>query len=416
VISIIGILVGLLLPAINSAREAGRRTQCANNMRNTGLGILGYVNANNVFPPAGEFGNNAPIATETATSANSVIYNLFSGTFTGVPMYSWVVPILPYIDSQELFNQWSMFSTTTAGPVCVPYYDYDTGTGVANLPAGQASNYKIGSTALGILRCPDDLTTQSNQGNLSYAVNGGFSLWHVDPYGWAGSQTDGGGSFVSMTWATGATAAAYQASSGVCQKLGVFFLEETLPQGNATKIPWNIRSTLNSMQDGASATIMLSENTLAGVSTGSALSQTKETNWATPFPTFTMFIGSTNVCAGTNTITGAVDCTAGGVFANQQKLLAPTGDADGPAWAFANKVGTYENINYGQNLTIEGSSPFSSSGHPGGCNMMFCDGAVRFISQTIDGTVYSKIITPAGSRLPIYAKQMPLNQDSFTNQ
>ncbi len=55
VISIIGILVGLLLPAVNSAREAGRRTQCASNMRNVGLAILGYVNSQNVFPPAGEF-------------------------------------------------------------------------------------------------------------------------------------------------------------------------------------------------------------------------------------------------------------------------------------------------------------------------------------------------------------------------
>ena len=40
--------------------------------------------------------------------------------------------------------------------------------------------------------------------------------------------------------------------------------------------------------------------------------------------------------------------------------------------------------------------------------MGFCDGAVRFIRNTIDGTVYSKIITPAGSKLPLYCKQMPV--------
>ena len=45
--------------------------------------------------------------------------------------------------------------------------------------------------------------------------------------------------------------------------------------------------------------------------------------------------------------------------------------------------------------------------------MGFCDGAVRFISNTIDGTVYSKIITPAGSKLPVYLKQMPVEQDAF---
>ena len=45
--------------------------------------------------------------------------------------------------------------------------------------------------------------------------------------------------------------------------------------------------------------------------------------------------------------------------------------------------------------------------------MGFCDGGVRFISNTIDGTVYSKIITPAGSKLPLYCKQMPVEQDAF---
>jgi prepilin-type processing-associated H-X9-DG protein len=91
----------------------------------------------------------------------------------------------------------------------------------------------------------------------------------------------------------------------------------------------------------------------------------------------------------------------------------PVGDLDGPTWSLANKVGTYENIGYGQNLTIEGSYPFSNSNHPGGTNMMFCDGGVRFISNTIDGTVYSKLITSSGSRLPLYAKQMPVAQDAF---
>ena len=68
----------------------------------------------------------------------------------------------------------------------------------------------------------------------------------------------------------------------------------------------------------------------------------------------------------------------------------------------------------GQNLSIKGSFPFSNSAHSGGCNMVFCDGAVRFISATINGTVYSKIITPAGSKLPLYARQLPVEQDAFT--
>ncbi len=92
----------------------------------------------------------------------------------------------------------------------------------------------------------------------------------------------------------------------------------------------------------------------------------------------------------------------------------PRRSVDGPGWSLSNRVGTYENINFGQNLTIKGSFPFSNSAHPGGCNMVFCDGAVRFSRATIDGTVYAKIITPAGSKLPIYAKQFPVAQDAFT--
>ena len=51
VIAIIGILVSLLLPAVNAAREAARRTQCINAMRNHVLAVLNYHDRSNRFPP-----------------------------------------------------------------------------------------------------------------------------------------------------------------------------------------------------------------------------------------------------------------------------------------------------------------------------------------------------------------------------
>jgi len=421
VISIIGILVGLLLPAINSAREAGRRAQCQSNMRNVVLAIIGYTTNKNVYPPAGEFAEDAKtvvggpgVVPDPTTSV--IMHWMPNGDGArGTPMYSWVVPILPYLDSQELYDQWSMFATTGTGAqaqsVAVPYLDggpLGTPVGVANLTAGQASNLKIGETAIGVLRCPDDNTVQINQGNLSYVVNGGFSLWHANPVGWVGSNVDGGGTPSGpLTWSTVPFATNPLATVGVMQKLGVMFLESTFPQGVTTRIPWNIRQTLSSVSDGNSSTILLSENVLTGVSTGTAYSLQFPTNWACPFPTFAMFIGSSSVC-GTSTATKGADCTTG-----TPPPLQSVGDVDGKGWANANLNTTFENINGGGIFTIEGSYPFSNSSHPGGLNMGFCDGAVRFVTNTIDGTVYAKMITPAGSKLPSYAKQLPLSQDSF---
>ena len=153
----------------------------------------------------------------------------------------------------------------------------------------------------------------------------------------------------------------------------------------------------------------MSENTLTGAGTPTPYSNNLVPNWACPFPTFTSFIGPTNVCgtlANPPSAGTALDCTAG-------TLRSSSHNNDGPGWALANQVGTFANINGGGNLTIEGSFPFTNSGHPHGFNLGFCDGAVRFNSNSIDGTVYAKIITPAGSKLPIYAKQMPVAQDAF---
>jgi prepilin-type N-terminal cleavage/methylation domain-containing protein/prepilin-type processing-associated H-X9-DG protein len=410
VISIIGILVGLLLPAINAAREAGRRAKCQSNMRNVVLAILGYVNNKQTFPPSGEFGEdgttlsnltaNPPITdpSQSVVAAQFLPGAAGASSRGGIPMYSWVVPILPYLDAQEMFNQWTMFNTTANGPVTVSYFD------PTNYIAGQASNAKISNTNIGVLVCPDDNTIQNGQGNLSYVVNGGYSLYQAYPIGWVGSAIDGGGAPTPspLIWAPAATS--WPGTIGVTQKLGVMFPESSFPQGIQVRIPWNVRTSLTSVVDGASNTILMSENTLTGVSVvASPYSNGLPTNWAIPMPNWTSFIGASNICG----VPASLDCTQG--------QLAPLGDIDGQGWALSNRNQTFANINGGQSLTIEGQYPFSNSAHPGGCNMGFCDGGVRFISNTIDGIVYSKIITPAGSKLPLYCKQMPVEQDAFTN-
>ena len=76
--------------------------------------------------------------------------------------------------------------------------------------------------------------------------------------------------------------------------------------------------------------------------------------------------------------------------------------------------GSFENINYGRNLTMEGSFPYPNSGHPGGIVAGMCDGSVRFITQDVDGTVWAKLITPNGGTLPSLYRQLPLSSSDIT--
>ena len=317
-------------------------------------------------------------------------------------MYNWVVEILPYIDQADMADAWSKTGPDSSGQT-VPFSYLST----VNVQPGQPSNDAIGSTSLAILRCPDDVTALPGQGNLSYVANAGFCLWPALPLGWTGSATDGGGTanncqdntgYSGLQWSP--QAADMPGEMNACRKLGVMFLEDYGPYGPAAKpASVNVRTTIPAIVDGSTNTVLLSENTLAGAGPPSAYSKNVQTNWATPMANFCLFIGSDDVCPADG------GCYKGGLMPQYQK--------DGPMWALANKQGTYENINFGQSLTIEGSFPFSNSGHPGGCNMAFCDGGVRFISATIDGTVYSKILTPAGSQLPKYCRQYPVSQDDF---
>ncbi len=89
VIAIIGILVALLLPAIQAAREAVRRSQCGNHLRQLGIALHGYHDVHHRFPPGG-------------------------GEPRGIPdrdsEYSGIIGMLPFLEQQALFDAWHQYT------------------------------------------------------------------------------------------------------------------------------------------------------------------------------------------------------------------------------------------------------------------------------------------------------------------
>lgn len=82
VIALVGILIALLLPAIQAAREATRRTACQNNLKQLGLGMLNYESEHGTIPPGAR-----------------ILEDHF-----GRPSYGWRVEVLPFIELQSVFD------------------------------------------------------------------------------------------------------------------------------------------------------------------------------------------------------------------------------------------------------------------------------------------------------------------------
>jgi prepilin-type N-terminal cleavage/methylation domain-containing protein len=132
VIAIIAILIALLLPAVQQAREAARRTQCKNNLHQIGLALHNYHDSYNKFPPGIIVGN----------------------------LQSWSVHILSQLEQAPLFNDvnFDLLANNTA-----------------TVAPGQQVNSNLGATILPLYRCPSDSgdpsTEAPRQTNNNMAVN-----------------------------------------------------------------------------------------------------------------------------------------------------------------------------------------------------------------------------------------------------
>jgi prepilin-type N-terminal cleavage/methylation domain-containing protein len=131
VIAIIGVLVALLLPAVQAAREAARRSQCTNNLKNLALGLLNYHDAKGHFP--------VPVYETTPNNFPNVVADesqLFK---------NWVIETLPHIEQQAMYAQFQW--GTPSARIYLP-----NRAGTSNSPA----NVTLVGRELEVFLCPSD--------------------------------------------------------------------------------------------------------------------------------------------------------------------------------------------------------------------------------------------------------------------
>lgn len=162
VIAIIGILIGMLLPAVQSVRAAARRISCANKVRQIALAVHNYESAHKHFPE-NQIGSGVALS---------------SGEF-GSGHYSWLVPILPFMEQGNLYEQFDLTR--------------NNGDGDGYKVSDTHSNALAVSTLVPGLLCPSDTPNRKNSIILgsanpapgNYAGNAG---WPSYATGFAGER------------------------------------------------------------------------------------------------------------------------------------------------------------------------------------------------------------------------------------
>lgn len=295
VISIIGMLMALILPAVQKAKEVARQAQCLNNMAvNLAKAHLQFATTNGRF----------------CGWQNSIGQDNKE--------VSWVVPLFPFIDRQDLANAWVtrnyLVDNTNTNPVSALHPN----------------------TYIELLICPTNPPVDEKTSPLSYVVNAA-----------AASDT----AIVCSNQFDVTTCSSPEKSQN-----GIFFDQHaSAPLGYNSKVCRSITMQYLAANDGASRTVMLSENVQL------------VTTWYT-------YQGNNN--------------------ARQYVGMIWYPDAGTTATA-------YHRINFGKSVPANGDMNFArpSSYHAQGVNMAFCDGHGKFVSESINYNVHKQLMSSASSKV-----------------
>lgn len=153
VIAIIAVLIALLLPAVQKVRESANRMACQNNLKQIGLALHNYHDANRVLPPAIINTGMSRLGTSTPSYYPGQVYKVYNHTG--------FVLLLPYIEQDNLYRQYDF--SKPSGNLCINaanpgYTGLQPENDLANYPDGVngTANESVVGTALRIYACPSD--------------------------------------------------------------------------------------------------------------------------------------------------------------------------------------------------------------------------------------------------------------------
>jgi prepilin-type N-terminal cleavage/methylation domain-containing protein/prepilin-type processing-associated H-X9-DG protein len=335
VIAIIAVLIALLLPAVQAAREAARRSQCVNNLKQFGLAIANYESGQGSLPPT--------IGTHAADS----------GTPTGGNNFSLKTRMLPNLEQAALYNSINMsFAYNVA-------YNWTATTAAINTFLCPSDGNNPGSTAA------TAFAGTLNYGQTNYGNNIGVC------------RSLNGGNFDGPAWGLGAAVGAATQFGPVVTLAGVIdgtsntaiFSEWVKGKGTA--------------QNGTNM-VYVATTTFSTTAPSPALRGTLGTTLSYYASTCTTRTATTFTQKGSWWAFDSVGCGGGYTHMMPPNGMACqfSGDATGNAPA----------------ITERGMIGASST-HPGGVNVGFLDGSVKFLKDSTNLQTWGSLATMAGGEV-----------------